>query len=186
LLLLLRLVLHILLVLLVLLLLRLLISRPRKGRISIIFPMSRRASSLLLHRISGALLLTPASTVIPASSGRACFLPSQNILADTLVADILVTLADILLNHRLLSCDYRIIHLDLLVPMAGGHTSGRLSAWMRGRGLAPRPHTGTSHRRNVLRCSGTWICLLKGLLLLGSFRQKMVKPGLLLTQCFAR
>jgi hypothetical protein len=65
-----------LLVLLVLLLLRLLISRPRKGGISIIFPMSRLASSLLLHHIFGALLLTPGSTVIPASSGRACSFPA--------------------------------------------------------------------------------------------------------------
>jgi hypothetical protein len=165
-----RLVLHILLVLLVLLLLRLLISRPRKGGISIIFPMSRLASSLLLHRISGALLLTPASTVIPASSGRACSLPGRNILADTLVADILVTLAGILLNHRLFFGDCRIIHLDLLVPVAEGHTSGTPSAWMWGRGCAPRPRAGTSHRRNILRCVGTWIRLLKGLLLLGSFR----------------
>jgi hypothetical protein len=132
-----RLVLHILLVLLVLLLLRLLISRPRKGGISIISLMSRLASSLLLHRISGTLLLTPASTVILASSGRACSLPGRNILANTLVADILVTLASILLNHRLFSGDCRIIHLDLLVPAAGGQTSGTPSAWMRGRGLAP-------------------------------------------------
>jgi hypothetical protein len=145
-----RLVLHILLVLLVLLMLRLLISRPRKGGISIIFPMSRLASSLLLHRISGTLLLTPGSTVIPATTGRACSLPGQNILAGTLVADILVTLTDIPLNHRLFFGDCRIIHLDLLVPAARGHTSGMPGTWMRGRGLAPRPHAGTSHRRNVL------------------------------------
>jgi hypothetical protein len=126
-----RLVLHILLVLLVLLLLRLLISHPRKGRISIIFPMSRLASSLL-HCISGALLLTPASTVIPASSGRACSLPDRNILADTFVADIPVILTGILLNYRLFFGDCRIKHLDLLVPAAEGHTSDMPSAWMRG------------------------------------------------------
>jgi hypothetical protein len=127
-----RLVLHILLVLMVLLLLGLLISRPRKGGISIIFPMSRLASSLLLHCMSGALLLTPASTVIPASSGRACSLPGRNILADTFVADIPVTLTGILLNYRLFSGDCRIIHLDLLVPAARGYTSGTPGAWMRG------------------------------------------------------
>jgi hypothetical protein len=180
-----RLVLHILLVLLVLLLLRLLISHPRKGRISIIFPMSRLACALLLHRISGALLLTSGSTIIPATTGRACSLPGRHILAGTLVADILVSLAGIPLNNCLLSGDCRIIHLDLLVPAARGHTSGTSGAWMQGRGLAPRPRIGTSHRRNVLRCASTWIRLLKGLLLLGSFRQKLVKSGLLLTQCFA-
>jgi hypothetical protein len=132
-----QLVLHILLVLLVLLLLRLLISCPRKGEISIIFLMSRLASSLLLHRISGALLLTPGSTVIPASSGRACSLPGRNILANTFVADIPVTLIDIPLNHRLFSGDCQIIHLDLLVLAAGGHTFGTPSASMRGQGLAP-------------------------------------------------
>jgi hypothetical protein len=179
-----RLVLHILLVLLVLLL-RLLISRPRKGGISIIFPMSRLASSLLLHRISGALLLTPGSTVIPATTGRARSLPGRNILAGTFVANIPVTLTGICLNHRLFSGDCQIIHLDLLVPAARGHTSGTPGTWMRGRGLALRLCTGTSHRRNVLRCAGTWIFLLKGVLLLASFRQKLVKPGLLLTQCFA-
>jgi hypothetical protein len=88
--------------------------------------MSRLASSLLLHRISGALLLTPVSIVILASSGRACSLPGRNILADTLVADILVTLASILLNHRLFFGDCRIIHLDLLVLAARGHTFGML------------------------------------------------------------
>jgi hypothetical protein len=179
-----RLVLHILLVLLVLLLLRLLISRPGKGRISIIFPMSRLASSLLLHRISGALLLTSGNTVIPATTGRACSMPGRNILADTFVADIPVTLTGIPLNHRLFSGNCRIIHLDLLVPAARGHTSGTPSAWMRGRGLAPRPRADTYHRCNILRCAGTWICLLKGLLLLASFRQKLVNSGLLLTQCF--
>jgi hypothetical protein len=179
------LVLHILLVLLVLLLLRLLISRPRKGGISIIFPMSRLPPSLLLHHIPGALLLTLGSTVILATTGRARSLPGRNILAGILVADILVSLAGILLNYRLFFGDCRIIHLDLLVPAAGGHTFGTPSAWMRGRGLAPRPRAGTTHRRNVLRCAGAWIYLLKGLLLLASFRQKLVKPGLLLTQCFA-
>jgi hypothetical protein len=106
------LVLHILLVLLVLLLLRLLISRPRKGGISIIFSMSRLACALLLHRISGALLLTPGSTIIPAATGRACSFPSRHILVGTLVADILATLAGIPLNNCLLSGDCRIIHLD--------------------------------------------------------------------------
>jgi hypothetical protein len=51
------LVLLILLILLMLLLLRLLVSYPRKGRISIIFPMSRLASSLMPHRVPGTLLL---------------------------------------------------------------------------------------------------------------------------------
>jgi hypothetical protein len=180
-----RLVLLILLALLVLLLLRLLISRPRKGRISIIFPMSWLICALLLHRISGALLLTPGSTVTLATTGQACSLPGRHILAGILVADILVALAGIPLNNCLFSSDCRIIHLDLLVPATRGHTSGTPRAWMRGRGLAPRPHAGTSHRCNVLGCAGTWVCLLKGLLLLGSFRQKLVKPGLLLTQYFA-
>jgi hypothetical protein len=49
------------------------------------------------------------------------------------------------LHYRLLSGDCRIIHLDLLVPAARGHTSGTPGAWMRGRGLAPRPRAGTSH-----------------------------------------
>jgi hypothetical protein len=179
------LVLLILLALLVLLLLRVLISRPRKGGISIIFPMSWLTCALLLHHISGALLLTPGSTVTPATTGRACSLPDRHIMAGILVANILVSLAGILLNYRLLSGDCRIIHLDLLVPAARGHTSGTPGAWMRGRGLASRPHVGTSHQCNVLGCAGTWVCLLKGLLLPGSFRQKLVKPGLLLAQCFA-
>jgi hypothetical protein len=127
-----RLVLHILLVLLVLLLVRLLISRPRKGGISIIFPMSRLPSSLLLHHIPGALLLTPGGTVIPATTGQACSLPGRNILSGILVADILVSLVGILLNYRLFSGDCRIIHLDLLVPAARGHTFGTPGAWMRG------------------------------------------------------
>jgi hypothetical protein len=126
------LVLLILLILLVLLLLRLLISRPHKGRIPIIFSMSRLTSSLMLHDISGALLLTPGHVVIPATTSRACSLPGQRILAGTLVADILVTLTGLLLHHRLLSGDCRIIHLDLLVLAARGHTSGMPGAWMRG------------------------------------------------------
>jgi hypothetical protein len=174
-----------LLILLALLILQLLISRPRKGGISIIFTMSRLTRALLLPRISGALRLTPGSTVTPATTGRTCSLPGRHILAGLLAADILVSLAGTLLNYRLLFGDCRIIHLDLLVPAARGHTSGTPGAWMRGQGLASRPRTGTSYRRNVLRCTGTWIRLLKGLLLLGSFRQKLVKPGLLLTQCFA-
>jgi hypothetical protein len=145
-----RLVLLILLALLVLLLLLLLISRPRKGRISIIFPMSRLACALLLHRISGALLLTPGSTVTPATTGRTCSLPGRHILAGILAAGILVSLASIPLNNCLLSGDCRIIHLDLLVPAARGHTSGTPGAWMQGRGLAPRPRADTSHRCNVL------------------------------------
>jgi hypothetical protein len=180
-----RLVLLILLILLVLLLLRLLISRPRKGAIPIIFLMSRLTSSLMLHNIPGALLLMPGYVVIPATTSQACSLPGRRILAGTLVADIPVTLTGISLGHRLLSGDCRIIHLDLLVPAARGHTSGTPGTWMRGRGLAPRPRAGTSHQRNVLRCASTWIRLLKGLLLLASLRQKLVKPGLLLMQCFA-
>jgi hypothetical protein len=185
------LVLLILLVLLLLLLKRLLISYPCNGRISIIFLMSRLASSLMLHRVPGTLLLMlnlcqiPGNIVISATTSRACSLPGRTVLADTLVADIPVTLTGIPLCHRLLSGDCRIIHLDLLVLAARGYTSDTPGARMRGRGLAPRPRAGTSHRSNVLRCAGTWIRLLKGLLLLTSFRQMLVKPGLLLTQCFA-
>jgi hypothetical protein len=164
-----RLVLLVLLALLILLLL--LISRPGKGGIPIIFPMSRLTCALLLRRTSGALLLTPGCTITLATTGRACSLPGRHILAGLFAAKILVSLAGTLLNYRLLSGDCRIIHLDLLVPSA--------------RSLALRSRAGTSHRRNVLACTGTWVCLLKGLLLLGSFRQKMVKPGLLLAQCFA-
>jgi hypothetical protein len=138
------LVLLILLALLILLLL-LLISCPRKGGISIIFPMSRLTYALLLHRISGALLLMPGSTVTPATTGRACSLSGRHILAGLLAADILVSLAGTLLNYRLLFGDYRIIHLDLLVPAAIGYTSSTLGAWMRGRSLALRPRAGTSH-----------------------------------------
>jgi hypothetical protein len=137
------------------LLVRLLISYPRKGGISIIFPKYRLPTSLLLHHIPDALLLTPGGTVTPATTGRACSLPGRNILASALVADIIVSLASILLNYHLFSGDCRIIHLDLLVPVARGHTFGTLGTWMRGRGLAPRPRAGTSHPRNVLRCAGT-------------------------------
>jgi hypothetical protein len=126
------LVLLILLILLVLLLLRLLISRPHKGRISIIFSMSRLTSSLMLHNIPGALLLMPGYVVILATTSRACSLPSRRILVCTLVADILVTLAGISLRHRLLFGDCRIIHLDLLVPVARGYTFGTPGTWMRG------------------------------------------------------
>jgi hypothetical protein len=104
------LILLILLVLLVLLLLRLLVSRPRKGRISIIFSMSRLASSLMLHRVSGTLLLLmldlcqiTGNVIIPATTSRACSLPSQIVLGGILVADIPVSLTGIPLHHRLLS-----------------------------------------------------------------------------------
>jgi hypothetical protein len=128
-----RLLLITLLALLVLLLLLLLlISRPRKGGISIIFPMSRLTCALLLHRISGALLLTPGSTVTPATTGRTCSLFGRHILAGILVANILVSIAGILLNYCLLSGNRRIIYLDLLIPAARGHTSGTPGAWMRG------------------------------------------------------
>jgi hypothetical protein len=120
-----------LLILLALLIL-LLISRPCQGGISIIFTVSRLTRTLLLHRMSDALLLTPGCTVTPAPTGRNCSLPSWHILAGFLAADILVSLAGTLLQHRLLSGDCRIIHLDLLVPAARGHTSGTPSAWMRG------------------------------------------------------
>jgi hypothetical protein len=149
------LVLLILLALLVLLLLLLLISRPHKGGISIIFSMSRPTSALLLYRISGALLLMPGSTVTLATTGQARSLPGRHILASILVADILVSFAGILLNYHLFSGNRRIIHLDLLVLAARSHTSGTLGARMRGRGLAPRPRTGTSHRCTVLGCPGT-------------------------------
>jgi hypothetical protein len=148
-----RLVLLILLALLILLLL--LISRPSKGGIPIIFPMSRLTCTLLLRRTSGALLLTPGYTITPATTGRACSLPGRHILAGLLAADILVSLASTLLNYCLLSGDCRIIHLDLLVPAARGHTSGTPGAWMRGRSFPPRPRAGTSHQHNVLGCAGT-------------------------------
>jgi hypothetical protein len=167
------------------LLMLLLISRPGKGGIPIILSTSRMTCTLLLRCTSGALLLTPGCTVTPATTGRNCSMPGRHILASLLAADILVSLAGTLLHYCLLSGDCRIIHLDLLVPAARGHTSGTPGTWMRGRSFAPRPCAGTSYRRNVLGRPSTWVCLLKGLLLLGSFRQKMVKPGLLLTQCFA-
>jgi hypothetical protein len=173
-----------LLILLALLIL-LLISRPGKGGIPIIFLMSRLTCTLLLRCTPGALLLTLSCTVTPATTGRAYSLPGRHIRAGFLAADILVSLAGTLLNQCLLSGDCRIIHLDLLIPAARGRTSGTPGAGMRGRGLAPRPRTGISRRHNVLGCPDTWVCLLKGLLLLGSFIQKLVKPGLLLTQCFA-
>jgi hypothetical protein len=178
-----QLALLVLLALLILLLL--LISHPGKGGIPIIFPMSRLTCSLLLRRTSGALLLMPGCTITPATTGRACSLPGRHTLAGLLAADILVSLVGALLNYCLLSSDCRIVHLDLLVPAARYHTSGTPGARIRGRNFPPRPCAGTSHRCNVLGCPGTWVCLLKGLLLLGSFRQKMVKPGLLLTQCSA-
>jgi hypothetical protein len=167
------------------LLVLLLISRPGKGGIPIIIPMSRLTRTLLLRCTSGALVLTPGCTVTPAGTVRTCSLPDRHILTGLLAADIFVSLAGTLLNHWLLSGNCRIIHLDLLVPAARGHTSGTPGAGMRGRGLTPRPRAGTSRRHNVLGCLGSWVRLLKGLLLLGSFRQKLVKPGLLLTQCFA-
>jgi hypothetical protein len=123
-----RLTLLILLALLILLL----ISRPSKGGIPIIFPMSRLTHSLLLCRTSGTLLLTPGCTITPATTGRSCPLPGQHILTGLLAAEILVSLASTLRNHCLLSGDCRIIHLDLLVPVARGHTSGTPGAGMRG------------------------------------------------------
>jgi hypothetical protein len=144
-----------LLILLALLILLLLISRPGKGGIPIIFPMSRLTCALLPRRTSGALLLTPGRTVTLATTGQACSLPSQHILADLLAADILVSLAGTLLKYRLFSGDCRIIHLDLLVPAARGHTSCMPGAWMRGQSLALRLRAGTSCRHNVLGCTGT-------------------------------
>jgi hypothetical protein len=126
-----------LLILLALLKLLLLISCPGKGRIPIIFPMSRLTCTLLLRRTSGTLLLTPGCTITLATTGRACSLPGRHILAGLLAAEILVSLAGTLLNYCLLFGDCRIIHLDLLVPAARGHTFGTPGARMRGRGLAP-------------------------------------------------
>jgi hypothetical protein len=120
-----------LLILLALLVL-LLISRPGKGGIPIIFPMSRLTCILLLCCTSSALLLMPRSTITPATTGRHCSLPGRHILASLLAADILVSLAGTLLNYRLLSGDCRIIHLDLLILAARSHTSGTPGAWMRG------------------------------------------------------
>jgi hypothetical protein len=118
------------------LLVLLLISRPGKGRIAVILSMSRLTRTLLLRCTSGALLLTPGCTVTPATTGRDCFLPGQHILDNTLAADIFVSLAGTLLHCCLLSGDCRIIHLNLLVPAARGHTSGTPGARMRGRSLA--------------------------------------------------
>jgi hypothetical protein len=128
-----------------LLILLLLISNPGKGGIPIIFPMSRLTCTLLLRRTSGALLLTPGSTVTLATTGRACSLPDRHILAGLLAADILVSLAGTLLNYRLLFSDCRIIHLELLVPAARGHTSGTSGTWMQGRSLALQLRAGTSY-----------------------------------------
>jgi hypothetical protein len=133
-----------LLVLLALLiLLLLLISRPGKGRIPIIFPMTRLTCTLLLRRTSGALLLTPGCTITPATTGRNSSLPGWHILTCLLAADILVSMAGTLLHHRLLSGDCRIIHLDLLISVARGHTSGTPGTRMRGRSFPPRPCIGT-------------------------------------------
>jgi hypothetical protein len=133
-----------LLILLALLVL-LLISRPGKGGVPIIFPTSRLTCTLLLGCTPGALLLTPSSTITPAHTGRSCSLSGRHILASILAADILVSLAGTLLNYCLLSGDCRIIHLDLLVPAARGHTSGTPGTWMRGRSFAPRPCADTSY-----------------------------------------
>jgi hypothetical protein len=138
-----RLVLLILLALLILLLL--LISCHGKGRIPIIFLMSRLTCTLLLRRTSGALLLMPGCAIIPATTGQNCSLPCRHILASLLAADILVSLAGTPLNYCLLFSDCQIIHLDLLVPAARGHTSGTPGAGMRGRSFTPRPCSGTSH-----------------------------------------
>jgi hypothetical protein len=106
------LVLLILLVLRMLLLPRLLVSCPREGRIPIIFSMSWLASSLMLHHVPGTLLLLmlnlcriPGKVVILATTSRACSLPDRIVLADTLVADMPVTLAGISLRHHLLFGD---------------------------------------------------------------------------------
>jgi hypothetical protein len=127
-----------------LILLRLLISRPGEGGIPIVFPMSRLTCTLLLRHTSGALLLTPDRTITPATTGRNSSLPGRHILACLLAADILVSMAGTLLHHRLLSGDCRIIHLDLLILVARGHTSGTPGARMRGRSFPPRPCAGTS------------------------------------------
>jgi hypothetical protein len=119
------------------LLMLLLISRPGKGGIPIILPMSQMTYTLLLCCTSGAPLLTPGCTVTPATTGRDCPLPDRHILASTLAADIFVSLAGTLLSYCLLSGDCQIIHLDLLVPAARGHTSGMPGTWMQGRSLAP-------------------------------------------------
>jgi hypothetical protein len=81
------------------LLVLLLISRPGKGKIPIIIPMSWLTCTLLLRCTSGALLLTPGCTVTLASTGRTCSMPGRHILTGLLAADIFVSLADTLLNH---------------------------------------------------------------------------------------
>jgi hypothetical protein len=87
-----RLALLVLLALLILLLL--LISRPGKGGIPIIFPMSRLKCPLLLHRTSGTLLLRPSYIITPATTGRNSSLTGRHILSCLLAADILVSMAD--------------------------------------------------------------------------------------------
>jgi hypothetical protein len=109
----------------------LLISRPGKGGVPIIFPMSRLTCTLLLCGTPGARVLMPGCTLTSATTGRDCPLPGRHILASTLAADILVILAGTLLSYFLLSGNCRIIHLDLLVPAARGHTSGTPGTWMR-------------------------------------------------------
>jgi hypothetical protein len=94
--------------------------------------MTRLTCTLLLRCTSGALLLTPGCTIIPATTGHACSLPGRHTLTGLLAADIFVSLTGTFLNHRLLSGDCRVIHLDLLVPAARGHTSGTPDAGMRG------------------------------------------------------
>jgi hypothetical protein len=123
-----RLILLIVLALLVLLL----ISHPNKGGVTIICPMSQLTCTLVSRCTSGTLLLMPSSTVISATTGRRYSLSGRHTLACPLAADILVSLAGTLLNYRLLFGDCRIIHLDLLVRTARGHTSGTPGAWMRG------------------------------------------------------
>jgi hypothetical protein len=137
-----------LLILLALLVL-LLISHPGKGGVSIIFTVSRLTRALLLHLASGALLLMPGCTVTLAPTGRSCSLPGRHILTGILAADIPVSMAGTSLHRRLFSGDCRIIHLDLLIPAARGHTSGTPGAWMRGRSLpldlAPTPPTDATY-----------------------------------------
>jgi hypothetical protein len=96
-----RLTLFTLLALLVLLL----VSRPGKGGIPIIIPMSRLTCTSLLRSTSGALLLTPGCTVTLATTGRTCSLPGRHILTGLFAADIFVSLAGTLLNHWFLSGD---------------------------------------------------------------------------------
>jgi hypothetical protein len=74
------------------LLVLLLISRPGKGGIPIIIPISRLTCTLLLRYTPGALLLKPGCTVTPASSCRTCSLPGRHILTGLLAADIFVSL----------------------------------------------------------------------------------------------